>query len=110
MNITSLYYFLELAKNPHMTNTAEKLHISQQTLSNHIRRLEEYYGTLLFHRKPSLSLTYAGEVLYKFAQEVIQKEQNIKGVISDIELNEKGLIRIGASIARGMKCLPKIIQ
>ena len=47
MNITSLYYFQELAKNLHMTNTADKLYISQQTLSNHIKRLEEYYGTKL---------------------------------------------------------------
>ncbi len=109
MNITSLYYFQELAKNLHMTNTAEKLFISQQTLSNHIKRLEEYYGTKLFNRKPNLSLTYAGESLLTFAQEVIQKEQNIKGVISDIESNEKGLLRIGASIARGMICLPDLI-
>lgn len=109
MDITSLYYFQELAKNLHMTNTAEKLHISQQTLSNHIKRLEEYYGTLLFYRKPSLSLTSAGEALLAFAEEVIQKEQNIRGIISDIDANEKGLIRIGASITRGIICLPKII-
>lgn len=75
MDITSLYYFQELAKNLHMTNTAEKLHISQQTLSNHIKRLEEYYGTLLFYRKPSLSLTSAGEALLAFAEEVIQKSK-----------------------------------
>jgi DNA-binding transcriptional LysR family regulator len=109
MNITSLYYFQELAKNLHMTNTADKLYISQQTLSNHIKRLEEYYGTKLFNRKPSLSLTYAGECLLTFAQDVIQKEQNLKGIISDIESNEKGLLRIGASIARGMISLPQLI-
>ena len=61
MDTLSLYYFSELAKDLHITRTANRLFISQQTLSNHIMRLEEYYGVKLLNRKPSLSLTYAGE-------------------------------------------------
>ena len=37
MDLTSLYYFSELAKDLHMTRTANRLFISQQTLSNHIQ-------------------------------------------------------------------------
>ena len=48
MNLISLYYFTELAKEPHMTNTAQKLYITQQNLSQHIQRLEQYYGVELF--------------------------------------------------------------
>ena len=36
MNLISLYYFTELAKELHMTNTAQKLYITQQNLSQHI--------------------------------------------------------------------------
>ena len=72
MDITSLYYFSELAKDLHMTRTANRLFISQQTLSNHILRLEEYYGTQLFYRNPSLSLTSAGEFVLAFASIVIK--------------------------------------
>ena len=54
MNLLSLYYFVELAKELHVTNTAQKLYISQQNLSQHIQRLEQYYGVPLFHRKPKL--------------------------------------------------------
>ena len=54
MELNSLYYFSELAKDLNMTRTAQRLYISQQTLSNHIARLEDYYGTRLFNRKPSL--------------------------------------------------------
>lgn len=57
MNLLSLYYFVELAKELHVTNTAQKLYISQQNLSQHIQRLEQYYGVPLFHRKPKLALT-----------------------------------------------------
>lgn len=60
MNLQSLYYFSELAKTLHMTQTAERSFISQQNLSNHIQRLENYYGVKLFERKPRLQLTYAG--------------------------------------------------
>ena len=44
MDVTRLYNFSELAKDLHMTRTANRLFISQQTLRNHIQRLEEYYG------------------------------------------------------------------
>ena len=40
MDTLSLYYFSELAKDLHITRTANRLFISQQTLSNHIMRLE----------------------------------------------------------------------
>ena len=40
MDIESLYYFSELSKSLNMTHTANRLYISQQTLSNHIQRLE----------------------------------------------------------------------
>ena len=55
MNLLSLYYFVELAKELHVTNTAQKLYISQQNLSQHIQRLEQYYGSrtalLIFPKK-----------------------------------------------------------
>ena len=71
MNLLSLYYFVELAKELHVTNTAQKLYISQQNLSQHIQRLEQYYGVPLFHRKPKLALTYAGEQLYAVAVKTV---------------------------------------
>jgi DNA-binding transcriptional LysR family regulator len=53
MDITSLYYFNELSKDLNVTKTAARLFISQQTLSNHIMRMETEFGTKLFYRKPS---------------------------------------------------------
>ncbi|WP_337495839.1 LysR family transcriptional regulator [[Ruminococcus] lactaris] len=78
MDIESLYYFSELSKSLNMTHTANRLYISQQTLSNHIQRLENFYGTPLFYRKPKLSLTSAGTEVLKFADMVIINHQNLK--------------------------------
>ena len=71
MNLLTLYYFVELARELHVTNTAQKLYISQQNLSQHIQRLEQYYGVSLFHRKPKLALTYEGEQLYAVAVKIL---------------------------------------
>lgn len=109
MNLTSLYYFSELCKDLHMTKTAARLYISQQTLSNHIQRLEEYYGLPLFYRKPTLSLTYAGEIVLAFAENINQKHQNLKDVLADIQKNQRGVLRFGASSLRLNSCLPNIL-
>ncbi len=42
MDLVSLYYFRELSKDLNTTKTAARLYITQQTLSNHIQRLEQY--------------------------------------------------------------------
>ena len=109
MDLTSLYYFSELAKDLHMTRTANRLFISQQTLSNHIQRLEDYYGAKLLHRKPSLSLTTAGEFVLGFADVVNKEQVNLKDILSDISRQERGVLRFGASNLRLNMCLPDIL-
>lgn len=109
MEFESLYYFLELSKRLHMTQTASQLFISQQTLSNRIQRLEEYYGAKLFNRKPSLSLTYAGEKVASFAEQLLKQEKNLKDILTDINKHQHGLLRFGASTLRMNTCLPRIL-
>lgn len=109
MDLTSLYYFSELAKNLHMTKTAEHLFVSQQTLSNHIQRLENQLGVKLLHRKPCLSLTYAGEKVLSFANTVNKEYANLKDILADVEKQERGVIRFGASSIRMNSCIPDIL-
>ena len=109
MDLISLYYFTELAKDLHMTRTASRLFISQQTLSNHIQRLERYYQVSLFHRKPALSLTTAGEFVLAFAEDVLKEHANLKDILSDLERQERGVLRFGASTLRLGMCLPAVL-
>ena len=44
MDTISLYYFTEAAKDLNFTQTANRLFLSQQSLSNHISRLENHFG------------------------------------------------------------------
>lgn len=109
MDINSLYYFSELAKDPHMTRTAERLFLSQQTLSNHIKRLEEECGVCLLHRKPKLALTYAGEQVLQFASLVTREHQNLKDILAEIREEESGVLRFGASAMRMNAWIPSIL-
>ncbi|MBQ6333034.1 MAG: LysR family transcriptional regulator [Clostridia bacterium] len=109
MELISLYYFTELAKDLHMTRTAERLFISQQTLSNHIARLEGYYGTTLFYRKPRLMLTPAGEYVLSSAKTILKEESNLKDILFDVEQQERGLLRFGASTLRMNTSLPRVL-
>lgn len=100
MDLVSLYYFSEVTKDLHITRTANRLYLSQQTLSNHIQRLENEVGAVLLNRKPKLSLTYAGEFMLSFADAVLREQTNLTDILSDIEQNERGVIRFGASTMR----------
>ena len=110
MELDSLYYFMETARDLHITRTAGRLHISQQTLSNHIARLEAYYGTKLFYRYPTLQLTSAGKKVLSFAQKVHQEELNLKAILVDTLQSDIGEITISASSPRFNYYLPNVLE
>ncbi len=110
MELESLYYFMETARDLHITRTAGRLHISQQTLSNHIARLEEYYGAKLFYRYPTLQLTGAGKDVLNFAQRVHQEEINLRAVLTDTLQSDTGEIAISASSPRFNYYLPNVLE
>ncbi len=110
MDIISLYYFKELSKELNMTKTAERVYISQQTLSNHIKRMEEELGVELFTRKPSLSLTLAGELMLDFAKSTLEGYDQLHEAIPDIGAQRRGTLRFGGSAARLNACMPHILS
>lgn len=110
METISLHYFSEAAKDLNFTQTAKRLFISQQNLSNHIARLEEYYGVPLFERRPRLALTYSGEVLLSYANNFRMDEDNLKNVLEDIKKKEIGCLHIGCSPNRTSIIMPQLIH
>ena len=100
MDITSLQYFVEMALDRNITRTAERLFISQQTLSNHLQRLENEMHAKLFTRKPRLTLTQAGEFVLDYAKVILDEKEKVETVLADIDRNEMGMIRFGASTMR----------
>lgn len=109
MDLNSIRYFVELAKTLHFTKAAQNLYITQQNLSQHIKKLENYLCTPLFYRKPQLTLTPAGEEFYNSALKLIAEEDDILRRINDISENNIGTLNVGINQYRGQFCIPAIL-
>ena len=108
MNLKSIEYFLAAAEEMNITRAAERLFISQQALSSHLKRLEEEYGVPLFERRPSLRLTMFGEQMAFYGRQIIQAEANMLAAFSDISKNHRGSLKLGISRLRGKTFFPVI--
>lgn len=109
MNLVSLQYFVEVAKELNITNTAKRLFVSQQCLSLHIQRLEQHYGVELFHRKPKLSLTHAGEQLVHTATRILEEEGELTKRFAEISGSGVGCLKLGIPTYRAQICLPLVL-
>ena len=76
MNFTQLKYAITLANEGNFTKAAEKLYITQPTLSIQIKELEKELNQTLFTRtKKSISLTKEGELFITFARQTLKNYQ-----------------------------------
>ena len=84
VTLQQLRYFRELAANGHLTHTAEKLHITQTSLSNTIIHLEKELGVRLFRRVGrSLELSEIGEAYLRYVEEGLSSLDNGLTVVDD---------------------------
>lgn len=102
MNFSSMDYFVMTAQEGSFTRAAERLHITQQTLSAHIANLEREVGSRLFVRSLPLELTYAGQVFWEYAVEFRRKLQFLEREMGDIAG------RIGRDLLAQAGVIPKI--
>lgn len=109
MNFTSLRYFVNVAEELNISRSAEKLFISQQSLSNHINRLEAELNIKLFLRTPRLSLTYAGICLLRISRQILDLERQIHVQLDDISNERIGSLSIGITRTRARIILPQIL-
>ena len=109
MNFSSMDYFIMVARERSFTRAAERLHITQQTLSAHIAGLEKELGTKLLVRSIPLELTYGGEVFLKYALDLQRRVTALEREFQDIADNQRGLLRIGATYTRADVVIPPLL-
>lgn len=95
MNMTAISCFIKVAELLSFTKAADALYVSQQSVSLHIKRLEEEYGSKLFERRPSLKLTDAGVMLLQAAQDIIAREKELRDQLALNDSEACGTITIG---------------
>jgi len=97
MELRQLEYFLMLCEEMQFTRAAERLNIAQPTLSQQIKVLENEINTPLFNRiGKKITLTEAGQILYRQAQTIFQTLQTTKMQMQQLTTLEKGVLRVGA--------------
>ena len=108
MDIRQLEAFVYTVKYQSFSLAAQKLYISQPTVSAHIRSLEEEFHTQLLKRTTkSLSLTPAGTKLYSYATEILTLQQK---AIVELANETKPQLRIGASSVPSLYFLPELLS
>lgn len=108
MTIRHLRLFIAVVDYKTMSNAAKKMYISQPSVSQSIREIEEYYNIKLFERlSQRLYLTLDGEKLLKYARNIVNTFENM-----ELEFRNKFksiYLRIGGSLTFGTYMLPEIL-
>ena len=108
MEIRVLRYFLTAASEGSISRAAEKLNLTQPTLSRQLRELEEELGVSLFERgrkNRSLTLTEEGRLLRLRAGEIVELAERTESELSPASAQISGDIFIGAGETRAMRII-----
>ena len=101
--------FLLAAEEMNFSRAAERAFVTQQCLSDHIKRLEETYHVTLFKRRPHLELTPEGQAMRRYLEKIQFLENSMKNELDDIKSGLSGTIIFGISNTRGSIMIPEFI-
>lgn len=110
MNIKHAQYMLTVLKEGSITAAAKKLYISQPSLSQMIKLVENTLGTPIFNRSTDpITLTYAGEKYIEAAKKILTINDNLIKEIEEINHEEHGTIKLGIPVQRAMQVMPYVL-
>jgi DNA-binding transcriptional LysR family regulator len=110
MDIHQLRVFSSVFKNRSFSKASEALHLTQPTISNHIKALEDEFACKLFDRMGRTIIpTKEAEVLYGKSTEIIEKADALKEALGQLKKETTGKLVIGASTIPGVYLMPRIM-
>ena len=109
MDIHHLKIFASVYKNKSFTKASEELHISQPTISEHMKNLENSLNCLLFDRLGrSIMSTVEADFLYPKALQLLDDLDQIREEVTSTGTGVIGNLVIGASTIPGAYILPRM--
>ena len=109
-SFTDLSYFVEVCSTNNISRAAERIGISQPSLSLAIKRLEQSLGTALVIRsKTGIRLTKAGKELSHNGQELLRQWQQLKADVSKKTQQPGGQYVIGCHPSVALYSLSRFI-
>lgn len=111
MDTYRLQIFIECARLKNFSRAAEVLHLSQPSISLHVRSLEEWCGTRLFDRRGRrVELTEAGARLKEHAHRILASLDTARQDVRDVVELGRGRLAVGGAGLPGMYLLPKALS
>jgi DNA-binding transcriptional LysR family regulator len=110
MDIHQLKVFTSVFKNKSFSRASEELHLTQPTISNHIKALEDEFECKFFDRLGRTIIpTKEAEVLYSKSTEIIEKADALKEAVGQLKKDLTGKLIVGASTIPGVYLMPRIM-
>lgn len=100
-----------LAEEGNMRKAAERLFLSQPALSQRLQTIEKEWGQQLFIRsQKGLTPTPAGELVIGYANEMVQRKEEIYEVLHTLASEVHGTLKIACASIIGQNWLPKVLK
>src|SRR5471032_1813089 len=109
MDVRTLRYFVEVVRQQSFTRAAEKLFVTQPTISKMLRHLEEELEcTLIVREGRRLRLTDSGQALYQRGLNILEEFRQLEAELEDINALKSGHLRLGIPPMVGTQIAPLI--
>ncbi len=110
MRLQQLRYVVALADERHFTRAAQRLHVSQPSLSTQVRILEEELGAALFDRtRGDVALTAAGEAFLPWARQALADLEAGRADVRELAGRRRGRLSLGATPSLTTGLLPPVL-
>ncbi|WP_036518497.1 LysR family transcriptional regulator [Nocardia sp. 348MFTsu5.1] len=104
-------WFVTLAEVENVSTAAERLHVTQPTLSRQLARLERDLGVLLFDRRGKrLNLNAAGQIYLRHARRAVAEIETAKYELAELVNPVEGRIELGFLHSFGIWLVPTLIR
>jgi LysR family transcriptional regulator, transcriptional activator of the cysJI operon len=111
LNFDELRTFVAVAEERHFARAGQRLHLSQPAVSRQISRLESTLGSRLLNRsKRRVSLTVAGEAVFRDAEAVLAAAARLMQHVGDVSSGAVGRVRIAATPTPAFCLLASVIR
>jgi LysR family transcriptional regulator, transcriptional activator of the cysJI operon len=108
--IEALRVFVCVVETENFSRAAEQLYLTQPTVSQQIRNLENDIGVKLLDRTPKfVRITEAGQILYNKAKLILKFYEDAKAEINHLHNIVSGALHVGASFSIGESILPRML-
>ncbi|GBU14334.1 hypothetical protein AwEntero_29350 [Enterobacterales bacterium] len=109
MDVRTLRYFVEVVRQQSFTRAAEKLFVTQPTISKMLRHLEdELECTLIVREGRRLRLTDSGQAVYQRGLNILEEFRQLEAELEDINTVKRGRLRLGIPPMVGTQMAPLI--